>query len=484
MKKKSLSKSVLFSGIRSILTILFPFITYKYAVFILGVDNIGRVEYAKSVVSYFILFAGLGINAYAARNSAAIRDDKIKLQKFSNLVFGVNCVSTFFSLVLLFVITFFVQSFRNEFILILVFSLQIVLSTIGVEWLYIAFEDFEYITIRTIICQVMAMLFMFVFVNNANDLVMYAFTLVIASYGAHLFAFLYSKKYCKIIPKLSKQSLKILPEILVLFANSLAVTIYVNSDITMLGLLSGSYAIGIYSAAVKIYSAAKTLISSIMNVILPRFTYYIHNDKENELIKYENKIIKVLITLGLPFVAGLVCESKNMLLLVSGQEYIQATSTMQILAIAILFSTVGMFIGSTILLPQKKEKKILKATITGALINIILNFLLLGKISYLGAAITTLISEIVVSSMQCIAAGDILKKIKIEKKDFLPPIIGVISVVFICYCVEQLRIIYILKLVISVAVSLLVYLLILIATKNILFLNIANTIMSKLRRKS
>ena len=121
MKKKSLSKSVLFSGIRSILTILFPFITYKYAVFILGVDNIGRVEYAKSVVSYFILFAGLGINAYATRNSAAIRDDKIKLQKFSNLVFGVNCVSTVFSLVLLFVITFFVQSFRNEFILILVF---------------------------------------------------------------------------------------------------------------------------------------------------------------------------------------------------------------------------------------------------------------------------------------------------------------------------------------------------------------------------
>lgn len=80
------------SGFRSILIILFPFITYKYAVNILGVQNIGRVEYAKSIVNYFILFAGLGINTYAARNLAAIRDDKknyksLLMQYFILIVF-------------------------------------------------------------------------------------------------------------------------------------------------------------------------------------------------------------------------------------------------------------------------------------------------------------------------------------------------------------------------------------------------------------
>lgn len=476
MKKKSLPKNIILSGFRSILIILFPFITYKYAVNILGVQNIGRVEYAKSIVNYFILFAGLGINTYAARNLAAIRDDKKKLQKFANAVFYINCISTFLSLLLLFFSVMLVRSFRNEWMLILVFSLQIVLSTIGVEWLYLAFENFEYITIRTIVCQLLSLIIMVVFVRNPNDLIMYTITMVIATHGAHFFAFFYASKYCKVQPRFSKICKTMLPAILVLFFNSLAVTIYVNSDITMLGILSGSYAIGIYSAAVKIYSATKTLISSVLNALLPRFTYYFYNNNEAEMIKYTNLVITILITIGLPFVTGIICESKNLLLLVSGSEYVKATLTMQILSIALLFSTVGMFVGSTILLPQKKEKYILISTISAAVVNIFLNCLLLNKMSYLGAAITTLISELVVSIMQCLAARDTLKKLKLSIHDCISAILGVVSISFVCFFVELLDIIYIYRLGLAVLLSVFIYAFILIITKNRLMFQVLSII--------
>lgn len=76
MKDKKLINNILFYIIKQVSAILFPMIIYPYVTRMLGVDNIGKVEYAKSIVQYFLLFAGLGISDYAIREGARIRDNK------------------------------------------------------------------------------------------------------------------------------------------------------------------------------------------------------------------------------------------------------------------------------------------------------------------------------------------------------------------------------------------------------------------------
>ena len=81
LKKKSLAKNAMLNSLKTILAMIFPLITFPYASRVLQVENMGKVNYASSIISYFVLLAGLGIKTYAIREGARIRDNKEKLEK-------------------------------------------------------------------------------------------------------------------------------------------------------------------------------------------------------------------------------------------------------------------------------------------------------------------------------------------------------------------------------------------------------------------
>lgn len=74
VKNKSLGVNAVLNAFKSALAILFPLITYPYAFRILHTEGIGKVNYATSIISYFILIASLGISTYAVREGAKYRD--------------------------------------------------------------------------------------------------------------------------------------------------------------------------------------------------------------------------------------------------------------------------------------------------------------------------------------------------------------------------------------------------------------------------
>ena len=74
-RQHSLGVNAVLNAINSALRIVFPLITYPYAFRILHRDGVGKVNYASSIINYFVLIAGLGIATYAIREGAKIRDD-------------------------------------------------------------------------------------------------------------------------------------------------------------------------------------------------------------------------------------------------------------------------------------------------------------------------------------------------------------------------------------------------------------------------
>jgi O-antigen/teichoic acid export membrane protein len=484
MKNNSLVKSSIYSGIKSLLSITFPLITIKYASVVLGADNLGSVEFARSLVSYFVLIAGLGIEGFATRNGSALKSSQKKITNFSNSVFSLNFLSGILAFALLMITLSLVTELKNYTLLIFLFSIQIPLSVIGVEWIYFIYEDFKYITIRTIITQLVSIMVLFLFVKNESDVLIYALVLIIATYGANIFNFYNSKKYVRLKLRVNKNSLVYLPAAFVLFFNKIATTIYVNSDITMLGFLSSTSEIGIYSTAVKIYTAVKMLVTAILNVALPRLTFNIRNNRADEYDRLVILVIKALILLIPPSMIGIILQSKNLILLVSNQAFVSAVPALVILSVALIFSAVAMFCSATVLMPMNKEKIILKSTVVGAVINIVLNVIMLPIWGFVGAAITTLLSELFVSTVQLSGAWKTLKSLNLNVwKNIFSSFVGCMTIVFINLLVKGLTLTYLIELFIAIALSIAAYFIIQILMKNDLVLLLLRRIKIRIVRR-
>ena len=92
-KEKSLSLNSFMNTFKTFMGLVFPLITYPYALRVLGVDNIGKNNYANSIVSYFILLAGLGISRYAIREGARKRENRKEFSRFAGQMLAINIVS-------------------------------------------------------------------------------------------------------------------------------------------------------------------------------------------------------------------------------------------------------------------------------------------------------------------------------------------------------------------------------------------------------
>ena len=78
---KKIGINAILNVIKSGLSILFPIVTYPYALRVLGAENIGKVSYSQSIISYFGLLAMMGISTYGTREGAKIRNNREALDK-------------------------------------------------------------------------------------------------------------------------------------------------------------------------------------------------------------------------------------------------------------------------------------------------------------------------------------------------------------------------------------------------------------------
>ena len=170
MKAKSLKLNAILNVFKQGCSILFPLITFPYVSRVLGSDGFGKYNFAFSVADYFIIFAALGISSYAIREGAKYREDKAITERFCCEVFTINVVATATSLVILLMVLAFAKSLSPYSSLILIISSQMILATIGADWINSIFEDYLYITLRYIVIQVFSMLLIFLFVKGESDL--------------------------------------------------------------------------------------------------------------------------------------------------------------------------------------------------------------------------------------------------------------------------------------------------------------------------
>ncbi|TLQ38361.1 flippase [Limosilactobacillus fermentum] len=464
MVDTSVKKNAVLNVIKQACSILFPLITYPYVSRVLGSTSYGIYSFADSIVSYAVLIAGLGISTYAIREGSPIRDNQKKINQFSSEIFSINVISTIVAYLLLFFSIFVSTKIMADRNVIFVRSIMIILTTIGVDWINNIYEDFSYITIRYIVFQTISLVLMFAFVRSTRDILIYTFITVIAAAGGNVLNVFYVRKYVRIKFVLRGLSKHIKP-IIILFANNVAVAIYVNSDITMLGFYVTNSQVGIYALASKIYNLAKLMINALIIALMPRLSYII-NDKE-KYQQYAKVILKYLVVISLPIVSGFVFLSKQIIFLVGSEEYISGAFSLGILAFAIIGAIGGSFFSNCILIEHKEENFILIATSISAFLNIALNFLLIPKFGINGAALTTLIAETIACILEAFYAKRYVPLRKLFSGEMIYSIIGSLLVAIICYLTTSVVNDSVVSLIIAGVLSIGIYILVIMCNSNI-----------------
>ena len=178
------------NAILTVSSFVFPMITFPYASRVLLVENYGKVTFATSVLTYFAMFAALGIPNYGIRACARVREDKVKLSRTAQELMIINLITSAITYIAFFVSLIFVKRFQQDSTLLIINSVSILLNTLGVTWLYSALEQYSYITVRNIVCKIISIILMFIFVHNPSDYVIYGAIAMVASGGSNLLNFL------------------------------------------------------------------------------------------------------------------------------------------------------------------------------------------------------------------------------------------------------------------------------------------------------
>ncbi|WP_270781610.1 flippase [Lactobacillus amylovorus] len=471
MKKKSLGVNAFLNGLRSVLNLFFPLITFPYVSRVLSVPGIGIYNFSNTYISYFILIAGLGIATYAVREGAKYRENKDKINDFVSQIFSLNMIATVIAYLLLFASLIIFKNLRNYISCILIFSLQILFTTLGTEWIYTIYEDYTYITIRSIVFKMISIVLLFLLVRRPEDYLIYAAITVFSAVGSNLLNFIHARNFVH-IKLTTKTNWKYhLKPILIIFASAIAVTIYVSSDTTILGLLKNDYAVGIYSTSVKIYQIAQGLLSALLTVTIPRLAFLWGRRHISEYNQVLSKVIDSLGILVLPAAVGLIMLSREIILIIASEKYLPSVNSLRIISWAIIFSIFSWIFSDCVLIPAKRENFVLRNTVITAIENIILNFILIPFLSYDGTSLSTVIAEFTVMIMNGYSCRDIIKPVIFKKdtlKNLLDSIIGCVGIVVICLlCDIGFKSLW-LKTIFSVVLSVIMYgaILILLENKN------------------
>ncbi len=392
-KVKSIRYNFIMNFILTVSNFIFPLLTFPYVSRVLQVEANGTVAYVSSIVSYFMMIASLGIPTYGIRAAAKVRDDKRKLSTIVQELLIINVILVFLVLIAYFIMLFTLPSMYVYKELFYINAIGILLNVIGVGWFFQAIEQYDYITLRSIF------------------FIMYAGVSVFASVGSNILNF---KRLFKYISFKKTEIYHFKPHIkpiLILFAQTLVVSIYTNLDTVMLGSMKGTYDVGLYTAATKLKGILLSVVTSLGNVLLPRMSYYANNQMKDRFLEIMTKALNFTLFLSLPLSVFFISVSKESILLLAGEGYLGAVIGMQFLMFAVIPNALTGVLGIQVLTPLEKEKYVLLSVTSGALIDLLLNFILIPSYGVSGAAFATMIAEFVVLCVQIYYTRDLLFKI-------------------------------------------------------------------------
>lgn len=404
-------KNYLYNLSYQILTIILPIITVPYVTRIFTSEDLGNYGFYNSIVSYFSLFAMLGIGIYGTKQIAAARN-------VSSTFWNIYAIQLTASILALFVYVITLVSIpKMSGMVPIILGIVLLTKMIDISWLFTGKEDFKKITLRNTMVKVAGVISIFTFIKSSEDLYLYIFLIVIFDFLGQFVMWIPAKKFIKRPSFDTKIIKKNLHPIVLLFLPQVAISLYVVLDRTLLGLL-GSYSdVGIYEQGQKLTSILLTVVSSLGAVMLPRVANLLSERKEKEaqnMVRFSFILYNLII---FPMIFGLIAINEIFVKLFLGQNFQDVKYVLYIIVFNIMFIGWTNILGYQVLVVRNKNKEFMLSTTIPAIVSVAVNITVIPFFGYIGASITSVVVEFLVFAIQWYYSRNIINKNLLFNKD-------------------------------------------------------------------
>lgn len=394
VKKYSLKTNAVFNALYQILALLAPLLTTPYISRILGSELIGDYAYFYSIVSFFLLVATFGFTDYGTKKIAEVRNNKAER---SNVFWGIMSAKGILSLISITgYIIFCLISYRGSSNLLVALTMAFYpLSTLIDPIFYFQGEEnFVSISLRNSFIRILTIVLIFTLVKSQNDFIYYVLILAGGNFVATGIMY-FSFKGAVFGPQKSKILVfKYLKESFPFFVPTLAVTLFGQLNQTLLGIIGNSASEnGYFAQGMKFINILTGLVGSLSIIMLSRISYLTAEKNDNEIKQKIKKTFDVFWSISFACTFGIAAINKQLIPVFLGDGYDKVIPVLYILCPIIIFSPLNNLYGNLYFRPKNKIWIQTYIIIFVALLNIILNLLLIPRFGSIGCAISSLVTE-------------------------------------------------------------------------------------------
>lgn len=390
-----LAKNTFWLGFGEIIGRLLKAIIIFYVIRILSVEEWGIFSYALSICGFFMIFSDIGLSSTLTKE-ASIKGDKIPSYISTSFILKIT-INILLFLIIVIIAPLFSNNLESTKLIPLIAILLI--SDSMREFIFSigrAMEKMELEAFIRIFTNILIVLSTFVLVTKYVNAKSIAIGYTLGSIAGLLITiFIFRKELRSIIKNFSKSLVKPIistawPLAIILVFSSIMSSI----DSIMIGAIKGVNEVGYYATSQRLIAFLYILPGLITSSILPTLS----KEKENieKIRNIMNLLLKIIFMITVPLVIGGILTSQEFIPKIFGAEYIKTINIFNVSIVSILFVFPTM-LWNTVAFIFNKHKEIVRISIFGTVLNIILNLILIPKMGALGASITTVASQLFIT---------------------------------------------------------------------------------------
>ncbi|MGL5150751.1 MAG: oligosaccharide flippase family protein [Clostridium sp.] len=390
----SLVKNSFYKLILNVCNLVIPLLIGPYALRVIGDTNMGSVYFSETVYGYFFIFSSFGLYQYGLREISKLRDDKTKLKQLFSSLFCISILASGISFVAYLIFIKFKYGGDPEYILMAIYSINIIFNMFYVEYVVEALEEYKFITIKTLVVKVTYFILLVTMVKSENDTNLYLILLVLSMVANNLISYLY------IVKKIGYDfsNIRIKPHIKFLVITVLMAnvnTLFTTLDRFVLGEFLDKAVVTYYVIPQSISGTVNALMLSFIAVAVPRLSNTLATGGKEKYEDLLNRVSNQFFYILIPAAVGLIVIGKEIMILYGGSDLEPATTTMKIFSIYFITLSLEYIFTNHILYVNGKENRIIWFLFASGGLNLVLKLLLInfGLLSDKTAIITTLIAN-------------------------------------------------------------------------------------------
>lgn len=394
MMDKTIIKNYLFNSSYQILALIVPLITTPYISRVLHADGIGMYSYTYSIVSYFVLCAVLGTATYGNRKIGILQQNPIERTKKFWDIFWLRFVLSSIAILLY---CLYVIFFARDKIIATLQSFYLLGVICDVSWFFQGMEDFKQIAIRNYLFKIINVVCVFVFIKSENDLWKYVLMLSFLTWLGNISIWPYLKKYLVKVGNYVPKPFAEFKIIFQMFLPTAAMQVYAMLDKTMIGVFTTeNVQNGYYEQSEKIVKMCLMLVTGLSTVMIPKISKaYAENNKE-EAKRYLYKSYNFIWFLGTPLLFGVIGVTPMLVPVFFGKGFEPVEYILPVMSLLFIIMGLNQTTGSQFFISSGRQNEYTKRIVMGGIVNIACNICLIPVMGALGAAIASVVGEIVI----------------------------------------------------------------------------------------